>query len=117
MAIRLRDLESELRDSRGEWRWHAASVIQDVPPGYLCTYGEIAQEVNRRASLRVNARNIGWLRGYLYHRTKRNTAIPLHRLAKAGDTRCAWDSDRTSCDAKALRAQEGSWQNPRWWSF
>ena len=117
MTVRLHDLESRLRASPGEWRWQAASVIQDIPPGYLCTYGEIARETNRRTGLRINARNVGWLRGYLYDQTNRDTSIPLHRVAKSGDAQCQADSERTRRDAIVLRSQEGSWQNPRWWSF
>jgi len=117
MRVTLRDIEADLRDSTREWRWHASCVIQDIPPGFLCSYGEIAREANRRASLKIIARNIGWLRGYLYGRTKRQTIIPLHRVAKSSDTRCVWDSKKTRRDAKALRTQEGSWKNPRWWTF
>lgn len=59
----------------------------------------------------------GWLRAHLYARTDRDTTIPLHRIAKASDTQCAADSERTQQDARMLRTQEGSWQNPRWWTF
>ena len=117
MTVGLRDLEEELRTSHNEWRWYAASVIQDIRSGYICSYGEVARETNRRAGLNINARNVGWLRGYLYGRTNRDTSIPLHRLAKAGDTRCAADSERTRREAKTLRIQERSWENPKWWSF
>lgn len=115
--LTLGDLENELRNSKGEWRWHEARVIQDVPTGYLCTYGEVAREANRRARLNVGARNVAWLRRYLYERTSRNTSIPLHRLTKIGDAHCLADSRITTDDAQAARTREGSWQNPRWWRF
>lgn len=117
MPVTLRQLEARLRDSPNQWRLHAARVICDVPDGYLCTYGEIAEEANRRIGLSLNARNIGWLRGHLYALTLRDTDIPLHRLAKSGDARCLADSSRTRRDAMRLRQAEGSWQAPRWWRF
>ena len=47
MTVKLQDLESELRDSPNEWRWHAASVIQDIPPGY--TYRPISASAGATA--------------------------------------------------------------------
>jgi alkylated DNA nucleotide flippase Atl1 len=113
----LEDLGGELRDSKGEWRWHVARVIQDIPAGYLCTYGAVAREVNRRTALNVSARNVAWLRAYLYGRTSRDTSIPLHRLTKVGDSQCHADSERTTRDAMIVRTAEGSWRNPQWWEF
>ena len=117
MTKGLLDLEIELSNSPNQWRWHAASVIQDIPEGFLCTYGEVARETNRRSDLRVNARNIAWLRAHLYMQTSRDTTIPLHRLAKAGDIHCTEDSVQTTRDARRDRISEGSWQNPQWWTF
>jgi alkylated DNA nucleotide flippase Atl1 len=85
MTTKLENLEEDLRASRGEWRWHAACVIEDIPSGYICSYGEIANETNRRTGLNVIGRNIAWLRNYLYEKTNRDTTIPLHRVAKSGD--------------------------------
>jgi len=115
--ITLENLEKELRNSKGEWRWHAARVIQGIPAGYLCTYGAVAREVNRRTKLNISARNVAWLRAYLYGQTSRDTSIPLHRLTKVGDAQCHADSQRTTRDARIARTAEGSWQNPRWWKF
>ncbi len=117
MSISLENLEDELRKSPHQWRWHAAQVIGDVPSGHLCSYGVIAAETNRRTGLRISPRNVAWLRRHLYDRTNRKTAIPLHRLAKAGDTSGGADSQRTRDDERALRMREGSWERPQWWIF
>jgi len=48
MTWTLNDLESMLRNSPNEWRWYAAMVIDDIPRGYLASYGTIARVANER---------------------------------------------------------------------
>lgn len=115
MTATLEDLKKTLQNSKNEWRWHVANIMNRVPNGYLSTYGTIARVANEEYGLRVNARHVAWLRAYLYDITGRDTTIPLHRLAKAGDTEMRYDSDRTRNNGTLLRRQEGSLKNPRWW--
>ena len=116
MPVRLRDLEQILRNSTNEWRWHVATVINRIPTGRIATYGTIARVANEEFGLHIIARNVAWLRSYLYVETNRDTTLPLHRIAKVGDTEMLYDSERTRSDGMILRQREGSARNPMWWN-
>lgn len=116
MTWTLNYLEPILRDSPNEWRWYAASVIDDIPRGYLASYGTIASVTNERYGLDIVARNIGWLRRYLYEITGRDTTLPLHRIATAGDERSENDREHTRRENEKRRGEEGSLINPTWWN-
>lgn len=118
MEEELCDVEKELRDSPGEWQWHAAQVIAEIPSGRLATYGCIAQIANQRLGCNLNARNIAWLRRHLYGLLVlgHDTRVPLHRVAKVGDVESLADSEETRRYNDRLRGQEGSLSDPDpWW--
>lgn len=115
MPKTLRQLEPILRQSRNEWRWHAATVINEIPRGHLASYGAIARLTNRRTGLNIGPRNIGWLRAYLYDITGRDTSLPLHRVAKIGDRNFSTDSVTTRKTSRSSRQREGLYNDPPWW--
>jgi len=104
MEEELNGIETELKNSPGEWQWHVAQMITTIPSGQIATYGAIAEAVNRRHRHRINARNVAWLE------------VPLHRVAKAGDVESLADSAETKEINDVLRGREGSLQNPVWWT-
>ncbi len=104
-----------LRAEGVEWRCFATEVINDIPSGYLASYGVIAELINDRHDLHAQPRHIGWLRRHLYIITDRNTSLPLHRIATKGDVTCKNDSAETTPGALMLRNQEGTLDNPKWW--
>ena len=106
--------EDQLRESRGEWQWHTAEVISEIPWGYLATYGEVASIVNRRFYHNIIPRNVGNLRGVLYELFRPFDVLPLHRVAKQGDVMSYFDSPLTRAENHILRGQEGSLAHPRW---
>lgn len=117
MPTTLNDIAQTLKGScSSQWRWHAASFIDKIPFGKLATYGAIAKAVNGRFGLSINARNVAWLRGYLYDITNRDSTIPLHRVAKKGDEKMLSDSERTRSDGTPLRKKEGTLSNADWWN-
>lgn len=116
MTWTLSDLEPTLRDSPNEWRWYVAMVIDEIPRGHLASYGTIACGANERYGLNTVAQNVGWLRRHLYTIPDRDTTLPLHRIATAGDERSENDSERTRRENENLREEEGSLINPVWWN-
>ena len=117
MTWTLNDLESVLRDSPNEWRWYAAMVVDDIPRGHLASYGTVARVTNERHGLSIVARNVSWLRRHLYEVTDRDTTLPLHRMATAGDERSENDFPRTRRENERLREEEGSLANTMWWNL
>jgi len=115
MRHTLRQLEPILRQSRNEWRWHAAKVISEIPRGHLASYSAIAKLTNRRTGLNIGPRNIAWLRAHLYGITNRDTSLPLHRIAKIGDRGFSTDSGTTRRTSRAVRHSEGLYNDPPWW--
>ena len=114
ISIELKQIKLELCGSKNQWRWFAAKEIDSVPRGRLATYGYIANVVNGKYGLSISARNVGWLRKYLYGKLSHDTNVPLHRIAKQGDVLSCWDSDETkACNAKK-RGEEGSIKFPKW---
>ena len=111
----LQSIQSELQNSKGQWRWHAAQTISEILSGCLATYGRVAEITNQRHGLNIVPRNVGWLRGYLYFLRGHETAVPLHRIAKVGDVKSLADSPDTKKWNDQRRGQEGSLQNPLWW--
>ena len=116
MTWTLQDLEQSLHNSPNEWRWYAAAVIDEIPRGYLASYGTIARVTNERYGSSIVPLNVGWLRRHLYEITDRDTALPLHRIATAGDIRSENDSERTRRENEGLREEEGSSIDPIWWN-
>lgn len=108
------ELEDFLRASRNEWRFRVYQAIGRIRRGYVATYGHIARQVNRMHGLRINARNVAWLRGKLYNRLGHHSDVPLHRVAKQGDAESEWDLPTTKKANRRLRLAEGSWPQPRW---
>jgi alkylated DNA nucleotide flippase Atl1 len=115
MEEELNSIEADLRNSPGEWQWHVAQMIATIPSGQLATYGAIAAAVNHIHGHSINARNVAWLRGKLYELLTHDTAVPLHRVAKAGDIESLYDSQETKSINDELRRREGSLHNPIWW--
>ncbi len=113
MEEELKRIESQLREV--EWRWQVTLIISQIPSGYLATYGCIACIANRKHGLNIIARNVAWLRGYLYALLTHDTQLPLHRIAKVNDVDSTADSKETRCYNNRLRGQEGSLRNPRWY--
>ena len=115
MQEELRSIETYLRNSKNNWRWHTAQIISEVPTGNIATYGAIAEAVNRRHNLNISSRNVAWLRGKLYELLGHDTIVPLHRIAVAGDVNSKRDSETTKSYNDRLREKEGSLENPVWW--
>ena len=118
MEEALRSIEKhagQLRHSPGEWHWHVAQIIAEIPSGYLATYGRIAEITNRRFGHNIGARNVAWLRRHLYGLWPPITQLPLHRVAKAGDVQSLEDSKKTKKRNDRLRRREGSLARPVWW--
>jgi alkylated DNA nucleotide flippase Atl1 len=115
MDEELRSIERDLRNSPSEWQWHVARAICQIPRGNLATYGDIAKVVNYRHGLRINARNVAWLRRKLYVLLSHDTKVPLHRVAKNGDVESLADSEITRNYNDRLRDKEGSLNHPVWW--
>ena len=116
MEEELQSIESQLRNSKDEWRWHVTRIIAEIPPGHLATYGCITKIANQCFGHTLIPRNVAWLRGHLYGLLTHNTHVPLHRVAKAGDVESLEDSDETKEHNDRLRGQEGSLKNPVWWN-
>ena len=110
----LNQIKSELCSSKNQWRWHTARVIDSIPPGHLATYGYVANVVNKTHGLCITARNVGWLRKYLYIKLTHKTDVPLHRIAKKGDVDSLKDSGETREVNKIKRGEEGSLECPKW---
>jgi CHAD domain-containing protein len=111
----LQPLEARLRASPGAWQWHAATRIAEIPSGHLINYKRFADWVNATCALRINASNVAWLRRSLYAALGRNTSLPLHRLAKAGDVHSRHDSADLKVHHDTRRAAEGILTTPVWW--
>jgi hypothetical protein len=114
-SVILQPLEAKLRASPGAWQWHAATRIAEIPYGQLINYKRFADWVNATCALRINASNVAWLRRYLYAALGRNTSLPLHRLAKAGDVHSRHDSADLKAHHDTRRAAEGILTAPVWW--
>ena len=108
-------LEDALRASPQAWQWHVATLITRVPSGRLITYGRLAEWANASYGLRVGASNVAWLRTHLQNLLGDNTAVPLHRLAKAGDLYSRRETAARKRLNEQLRASEGSLARPLWW--
>lgn len=91
-------------------------MIDEIPCGYLASYGTIARVANERYGWSVVPLNVGWLRRHLYEITDRGTTLPLHRIATMGDIRLENDSGRTRRENESLREEEGPLINPIWWN-
>ena len=111
----LQKIKAEFSQPGKEWRWHVTRVIAEIPRGHLATYGCIANTVNERFGHAIIARNVAWLRGYLYGILTHDTLVPLHRVAKAGDVHSLADSSETKSYNDRRRGMEGSLTNPIWW--
>jgi len=91
-----------------------AKEISLIPSGYLATYGLIANIVNQKYNLNINARNAAHYRKKLYWLLSHDAEIPLHRVASQGDVRSEKDSEETRTKNNKLREEEGSLNNPLW---
>lgn len=106
----LKHFEQLLRQSKNQWEYKAYLEIKhNIPEGHVITYGGLAKRVG------VCARNIASLRKKLLRFFGRDgKALPLHRIAKKGDTTSEWDAHETKKQNERLRRKEGSWPDPIW---
>ena len=72
--------------SEEDWRVKVFGLIQQIPHGHLVSYRELAAWANRKHGLRINPRNVAWLRRRIYQTVGHDTDLPIHRIANAGDT-------------------------------
>jgi alkylated DNA nucleotide flippase Atl1 len=107
-------LESDLRNSPDEWQYLVYQEIKRIECGHVITYGGLASRVNKRHGLNIISRNTAWLRDKLYDLIDQNSGIPLHRIAKKGDSKSKYDSPKTQEVNRRLRTEEGSWPEPEW---
>jgi len=110
----LKKIRNHLMDSKNDWRWRTAMLFCRIPYGRLITYGELAKSINAKYSLNITARNVAWLRKYLYRLLTHQTTVPLHRIAKKGDIHSRFDSIKTKSYNDKLRQMEGILNNPNW---
>lgn len=110
----MKAIEKQLRMSKNEWEYKILQLIKSIPSGCVITYGGLAQRARSKYGLKVIARNIGNLRNKLYDLLGYDSLIPLHRIAKKGDSKSEWDAPKTQVVNKRLRTAEGSWPEPRW---
>ena len=106
----VKQFEQLLRQSKNQWEYKAYLEIKHkIPEGHVITYGGLAKRV------KVCARNIGNLRNKLldYFGTD-GRFLPLHRIAKKGDSTSEWDAKDTKKHNERLRRKEGSWPEPVW---
>lgn len=115
LPAELARLEDTLRASPQAWQWHVATLIMRVPAGRLITYGRLAEWANASYGLHVGASNVAWLRTHLQNLLGDSTAVPLHRLAKAGDLLSLQEPPARKKRNDQLRASEGSLAHPMWW--
>jgi alkylated DNA nucleotide flippase Atl1 len=99
-----------------DWQKKARQLINDdvIPPGYLISYGRFAEIVNQKHGLNISPRNVAYLRRKLYGILGHQTSVPLHRIAKKGDVKSLFDSDRTKKENNLRRGKEGSLTDPKW---
>jgi len=109
-------VKSKLAGSPNEWRLKVFSLINDenIPSGYLISYGELTRQANREFGLRLGPRNTAWLRGKLYGIVGHETDIPIHRIATQGDAASTKDQPETQQVNREKRTAEGSYPNPKW---
>lgn len=108
--------ESRLAGSPNEWQLKVFSLINDenIPSGYLISYGELTWRANQTFGLNLRPRNTAWLRGKIYGIVGHETDIPIHRIATQGDAESTKDQPETQKVNKAKRTTEGSYPNPKW---
>ena len=106
----LKQFEQGLRRSKNQWEYKAYLEIKhNIPEGHVITYGGLAKRIG------VCARNIGNLRNkLLWFFGLDGKALPLHRIAKKGDSTSEWDAPDTKKHNERLRRKERSWPNPIW---
>lgn len=114
MSAKYQEKLNELLGEEGSWRRCAYAKMQGVPEKHLATYGRIATLVEEETGRSPGTRNIAWLRKELYRILSRDTAFPLHRIAKAGDVESLADSNETKACNDKKRGKEGSLTNPQW---
>ena len=107
-------IEKLLGKSKNQWELKAYRLIKKIPKGWVITYGGLAKRVNGKHGLKIIARNVANLRNKLYDLLGHESNVPLHRIAKKGDSRSEYDSPKTQEYNKRLRGAEGSWPDPRW---
>ncbi len=110
----LDSIKSDLKLSSNEWRWNVTLLITGIPSGYLASYGILAHIYQHQYNRPISARNIAWLREYLYRKLGHDTEIPLHRIAKQNDIYSHFDSEETQIENNKRRTEEGTLGNPKW---
>lgn len=107
-------LESALKGSSNEWRLKVLSLVRQIPPGSLISYGNLARWANKEFGLDIGPRNAAWLRKKIYWIVGHDTSIPIHRIANDGDTKSTRDHSITQHINRHKRSEEGSFYNPVW---
>lgn len=102
--------------AKTDWEQKVKQLINDdiIPSGYLISYGRLAELVNQKHGLNIGPRNVAYLRRKLYGILGHQTNVPLHRIAKKGDVKSLFDSERTRKENNLRRGKEGSLTNPKW---
>ena len=115
-------VQSKLVGSPQDWQLKVFSLILEIPPGHLISYGNLARWANQKFGLQLRPRNTAWLRGKIYgilcgksgHVTGHETDIPIHRIANEGDLKSSKDHEYTQEVNHRRRSAEGSRYNPVW---
>ena len=115
-------VQSKLAGSPKDWQLKVLSLILDISPGHLISYGNLARWANQKFDLRLRPRNTAWLRGKIYgilcgesgHVIGHATDIPIHRIANEGDLKSSKDHEYTQEVNHRRRSAEGSRHNPVW---
>ena len=109
-------VEAKLNGSPNDWQNKVFSLILKIPPGYLISYGHLAQWANREYGLNLRPRNTAWLRGKLYGILGHDTDVPIHRIATQGDAESTKDHPHTQAVNREKRTAEGTYPVPKWWT-
>jgi alkylated DNA nucleotide flippase Atl1 len=108
-------VESQLKGSPNDWKVKTFHLIHKIPRGYLITYGDLAKWVNKEYGLKIISQNTARLRGEIYDLIQHDTDIPIHRIAKKGDTESSYDHKVTQQFNRRKRGDEGTLRNPKWY--
>ena len=106
-------LEAYLGDENS-WKRHAFNVIDSIPYGHVATYGYVASQVESRTGNNPGPRSVAEFRRKLYGILTHATALPIHRVAKQGDSQSNHDSEDTKETNTEKRDAEGFFDNEKW---
>lgn len=113
--VGLKELKSELENSKNMWKWYATLAICKIPKGKIASYQTVSEYCNSKYYTSITPILLANLRRELYRKTSRATDIPLHRLASKNDICMRKDSAQTRRDGMKRRTEENTY-NMIWWS-